>query len=127
MRLLDNNKYAWNFITEHQSTRGFLVIQPGNQGLMTKEYQKIRRKYSNLDVMLSILPKRANGALIRGIFTSNMLPKQILGKYDIFSKILVEIFDENEESIGILDPSNLDVIWEKNNYLIKIRAENVEN
>ncbi len=126
-KLIENNKLAWNFITEDQSTRGFLVIQPGNQGLITKEYQKIRRNYSNLDVMFSILPKRTNGALIRGIFTSNMLPNQILGKYDLFSKIFVEIYGENEESMGTIDLSDLDVIWEKPNYLIKVRAENSEN
>ena len=126
-KLLDNNKQGWNYITEHQSTRGFLVIQPGNQGLVTKEYQKIRRKHSNLDIIFTILPKRTNGALIRGIFTSNILPKQILSRYDLLSKIFVEIYDENEESMGMLDLSDLDVVWEKTNYLIKIVAENSEN
>jgi hypothetical protein len=126
-KLLENSNFAWNFITEHQSTRGFLVIQPGNQGLMTKEYQKIRKIYSNLDVIFSILPKRTSGALIRGIFTSNMLPKQILSKYNLFSKIFVETYSENKESIGIVDLSDLDAIWEKTHYLIKVRAENGEN
>ncbi len=126
-KLLKNNKFAWNFISEHKFTRGFLVIQPGTQGLITKEYQRIRKKYSNLDVIFSIHPKRTNGALIRGIFTSNMLPKQILAKYDLYSKIVVEIYDENEERVGTLNLLDLDVIWEKTNYLIKVRTENDEN
>lgn len=121
--LVANNKYAWSFKSDKKSTRGFLVIQPGSQGLQTKDYKLIRKEYSNLDVIFSILPKRMKGAFIRGIFTYNLLPKEILEKFDLFSSIQVEIFDDNKERTGFFDFSDLDEIWMFKNYLVKSLTE----
>jgi len=125
--LIKDNKSAWSFITVQKPTRGFLAIQPSSQGLQTKDYQMIRKEFSNLDVIFSILPKRTNGAFIRGIFTYTLLPKQIMDRFDLFSNILVETFDSNKEKIGFFDFSNIDGILTSNYYLVRTLTEIEEN
>ncbi|MCG3223777.1 MAG: hypothetical protein H7647_04880, partial [Candidatus Heimdallarchaeota archaeon] len=45
--------YGSSFSVKKDATRGYMIIQPSNKGLSTKEYRNFRDIYSNLDVNIS--------------------------------------------------------------------------
>lgn len=112
-----------SFSVKKDATRGFMIIQPCNKGLSTKEYRNFRAIYANLDVNISILGKRNNGSIIRGIFTFNELPKSLLERYENLSELYIEILDEQNNVSEYFDLSNLDDLLNKQRYRINIRVK----
>jgi len=125
--LLGTKAFSESFPTEINPTRGYLVIQPGPKGLTTKNYRSFRNHFANLDVIFSILKKRSNGSLIRGIFTFNDPPKLLLGRYSLLADIVVELLDEQKQSKGVFDLSVLDEIWNHDYYIVTKYVESKES
>ena len=96
-----------------------MIIQPGPEGLSAGHYHEIRKRYANLDVIISIQKRRSNGAIIRGIFSYLAIPKQVLKKFEILSDVVIEILNENDEVVGYLDTSKLEEIWLHDSYKIQ--------
>ncbi len=115
--------YDSSFSVKNNATRGFLVIQPGKNGLNTKTYKNLRDIYANLDVNISILEKRLTGAIIRGIFTFNELPKSLLNRYEELSELYIEILDDQNNISEYFDLANLEDLWNKQRYRINIRVK----
>jgi len=115
--------YESSFSVKKDATRGFMVIQPSNKGISTKEYRYFRDKYANLDVIISILEKRNNGSIIRGIFTSNELPESLLKRYEELSELYIEILDDQNNISEYFDLTNLEDLLNKQRYRINIRVK----
>jgi len=121
-KLFDKQPFSESFTLKSDPTRGFVVIQPGPNGLLTNEYKNIRKIYENKDVILSIMNNRTNGAIIRGVFSFLEIPEFVLDRYESFSDYAIEILDE--ENKGYLDTSNLDDLWKCEEFkVIKITKE----
>ena len=97
--LFKYEKQASSFSHKDIPTRGFMLIQPGPEGMKTEIYQKIREYYSNSDVILSILKRRASGAIIRGLFTNIATPKILTERYSKLNKFAITLF--NKEGIEV--------------------------
>lgn len=121
--LAQKKLYESSFSVKKDATRGFVVIQPGNKGISTKEYRNLRDRYANLDVNISILEKRNNGSIIRGIFTYNELPKSLLKRYEELSELYIEILDDQDNISEYLDLTNLEDLLNKQRYRINIRVK----
>jgi hypothetical protein len=115
--------YGSSFSVKKDATRGYMIIQPSNKGLSTKEYRNFRDIYSNLDVNISILEKRNNGSIIRGIFTYNELPKSLLERYENLSELYVEILDDQNNVSEYFDLTNLEDLMNKQRYRINVRVK----
>jgi hypothetical protein len=111
------------FDMKEKPTRGYMIIQPGPEGLTAEDYQEIRKQYVNLDVVLSIQKRRSNGALIRGIFSYLEIPKQVLNMYKILSEVNIELLNEENEIVGYLDTAKLDELWLHDTYKIQLMLE----
>lgn len=117
--LLKQKKILETFESKDKSTRGYLIIQPGSEGLPTSVYHEIRKQYSNLDIVLSVQKRRENGAVVRGIFSYLDIPKQILNKFGILSEVIIELLDEEDSVTGYLDTSKLEDLWIHDIYRIQ--------
>ncbi len=115
--------YGSSFSVKKDATRGYMIIQPSNKGLSTKEYRNFRDIYSNLDVNISILEKRNNGSIIRGIFTYNELPKSLLERYENLSELYIEILDDQNNISEYFDLINLEDLMNKQRYRINVRVK----
>ncbi|MHA2357783.1 MAG: hypothetical protein ACXABK_03310 [Candidatus Heimdallarchaeaceae archaeon] len=115
-KLFEKQPFSESFIHESDPSRGFVVIQPGPNGLLTNEYKNIRKNYENKDVILSIMNNRENGAIIRGIFSFLELPELILDRYDSLSDYAIEL--TVEEGTTYLETSNFDDLWTCNEFKI---------
>ncbi len=115
--------YGSSFSVKKDATRGFMIIQPSNKGLSTKEYRNFRDIYSNFDVNISILEKRNNGSIIRGIFTYNELPKSLLELYENLSEIYIEILDDQNNVSEYFDLINLEDLMNIQRYRINVRVK----
>jgi hypothetical protein len=115
--------YGSSFSVKKDATRGYMIIQPSNKGLSTKEYRNFRDIYSNLDVNISILEKRNNGSIIRGIFTYNELPKSLLERYENLSELYIEILDDQNNVSEYFDLTNLEDLMNKQRYRINVRVK----
>lgn len=121
--------YESSFSVKKNATRGFMVIQASKAGINTKEYRNFRSNYANLDVTISMLEKRNNGAIIRGIFTYNEIPKSLLQRYEELSELYVEILDDQNNVSEYFDLTNLEDLMSKERYRIniKIKEEKAKN
>lgn len=72
---IDTKTYISNAVA------GYIAIQPSMKGLVTEEYQKIRKMYSNKDIFISVVHPRTKGAIIRGIFATEGLSKETLEEF----------------------------------------------
>ena len=84
--LLGHKSPYESFRIDTTPTRGYLVVQPGPKGLITKNYRLFRQQFANLDIIISILKKRSSGSLMRGLFTYNDPPKLLLERYSFLSE-----------------------------------------
>lgn len=121
--------YESSFSVKKDATRGFMIIQASKAGINTKEYRNFRSNYANLDVTISMLEKRNNGAIIRGIFTYNEIPKSLLQRYEELSELYVEILDDQNNVSEYFDLTNLEDLMSKERYRIniKIKEEKTKN
>ena len=120
--LLDLEAFCYSFQTKQLATRGYVVVQPGPAGLNTKDYKRFRESFSNLDIILNIQENRQNGAIIRGIFTYNQLPKNLLESYENLYDVYIEILDEEYNLIEYFDLSNLGEIVEHERYRVNVKV-----
>lgn len=109
--ILEQKKMQEDFALLDKPTRGYILIQPGPEGLAAESYHQIRKHYSNLDVVLSIQKRRNHGAVIRGVLTYLNLPKQLLNRYTILSEAIIELLDEDNNVIGYLDTAKIEDLW----------------
>ena len=117
--VLEQKGILESYEIKDKPTRGYMIIQPGPEGLSAGHYHEIRKRYANLDVIISIQKRRSNGAIIRGIFSYLAIPKQVLKKFEILSDVVIEILNENDEVVGYLDTSKLEEIWLHDSYKIQ--------
>ncbi len=117
--IVKQRKILESFEMKDKSTRGFIIIQPGPNGLPTSDFSKIREQYSNLDVIFSVQKRRENGAVVRGIFSYIDLPKQILNRFGILSEVIIELVDEGDSVTGYLDTAKLEDLWAHDTYRIQ--------
>jgi len=87
---------SFNF--EQLPVRGFVGIQPSPKGLLTMEYQKIRKFFANKDLFVSIYPERSQGSIIRGLLSFTPYPSSFLKSIEeLFSGIAITISNETGE------------------------------
>jgi hypothetical protein len=65
--------YESSFSDKKNPTRGYIIVQPSKNGISTRVYRELRENFANLDVTISLLENRENGAIIRGILSFNEL------------------------------------------------------
>ncbi|MHA1198591.1 MAG: hypothetical protein ACTSQF_04490 [Candidatus Heimdallarchaeaceae archaeon] len=98
--LFKHSRKSNSYSSKELPTRGFVIIQPGSEGLRTDAYQNIREYYGNSDVILSILKRRTNGALVRGIFSYISTPKSLTDRYSKLDKITAILYDSDHQIIA---------------------------
>ena len=103
---------------KQKPTRGYVFIQPGPDGLRTDSYQKIREFIGNSDIILSILNKRGNGALVRGIISYVSTPKVLIDRFSKLDKITVELYDSENQKITVNDEQLFDEVLKANEYKV---------
>lgn len=117
--VLDQKGILESYEIKDKPTRGYIIIQPGSEGLSARDYHEIRKRYANLDVIISIQKRRSNGAIIRGIFSYLEIPKQVLKKFEILSDVNIELLDEENGVVGYLDTAKLEELWLHDTYKIQ--------
>lgn len=118
-KIMKQMKILESIELKEKPTRGYLIIQPGPEGLSVEDYHEMRKQHTNLDVILSIQKRRNNGAIVRGIFTFFNIPKQIMRKFEILSEVIIELLNEEDEVIGYLDTAKLEELWIYDTYKIQ--------
>ncbi|MCE7743174.1 MAG: hypothetical protein GOP50_12055 [Candidatus Heimdallarchaeota archaeon] len=104
--LFKHGRKSTSYASKELPTRGYVVIQPGPEGLRTDAYQNIREYYGNSDIILSILNRRTNGAIVRGIFSYISTPKILTDRYSKLDKIAAVLYD-SEHKIIVFNKQNL--------------------
>ena len=121
--LLNRYDKACSILSKEKPTRGFVIIQPGKEGLKTKIYQKVRDFYENSDIIISILEKRSNGALLRGIYCFVGVPKSILERYSKLEKMVILLYDEENNIIQVTKEKLFEEALNAKRYEIQIIEE----
>jgi len=109
-----------SFPLKTKATRGFFLIQPGPKGLTTASYRRIRESFSNSDVIFSFLQKRENGAILRGILTYNILPREVLKRLESLGKLLINLYDELGNRILFEDSTFLGAVFDASTWVISL-------
>ncbi|MCE7739392.1 MAG: hypothetical protein KAU62_09425 [Candidatus Heimdallarchaeota archaeon] len=109
-----------SFSLKTRATRGFFLIQPGPIGLTTASYRRIRERFSNSDVIFSFLQKRENGAILRGILTYNILPREVLKRLENLGKLLISLYDELGDRIMFEDSTFLGAVFDASKWAISL-------
>ncbi len=120
--LLDQYSHAISIDFEDEATRGYLCIQPGPEGLPVKEYKNFRHFFANKDVELTIIKKRANGSIVRGILSGIQIPSSLLDRFAILSNIELHILSEGEEKV-ITKLSSIDILFEETHFTVSMAQD----
>ena len=117
--VIDQKGILESYEIKDKPTRGYMIIQPGPEGLSVTEYHEIRKRYTNLDVIISIQKRRSNGAIIRGILSYFEIPKQVLKRFENLSDVIIELLNEEDKVVGYLDTVKLEELWLHDTYKIQ--------
>ena len=118
--LFKSKSEAKSFSCKDIPTRGFVCLQPGPNGLKTKVYQEIRKNYENSDVILSVLERREQGALIRGIFSNLPAPKLLTDKYSTLSRFNINLYNLEDQIIDFNTKEVLEKVIKANFFEISL-------
>ncbi len=121
--LFKRHKKACSFLSTEKPTRGYVIIQSGNEGLKTEIYQNIREFYGNSDVILSILSKRANGAIIRGVYSFISTPRNLLDRYSKFDKVSVLLYDIEDQVKAVTKEKLYEEVLNAKRFELKLLEE----
>ena len=109
-----------SFPSKSKATRGFFLIQPGPSGLTTASYRLIRESFSNSDVIFSFMQKRENGAILRGILSYNILPREVLKRLENLGKLSINLYDELGNRIVFEDSTFLGAVFDASKWVISL-------